>query len=70
VHGSGDVHVIVTFREPTADTTPSCRVMSDRDGSTIAKPLCSRLFSGSEVIDTDVIPRALDDAARALRETV
>ena len=43
--------------------------MHDADGPEVAKIIYSRLFEGdSEYLDPDVIPSALDEAVRALRD--
>jgi hypothetical protein len=41
--------------------------MKDEDGPAIAGSFYAKLFE-SDVISTDAIPRALDDAVRRLRE--
>lgn len=48
-------------------TTPLDRAMNDADGPTIAKSFYEKLFE-NETVSNDAIPRALDYAARQLRE--
>jgi hypothetical protein len=51
----------------SADITTH-RLMSDKDGPTIAKGVYERLFEGDK-LDLDDIPYALSDAVRTLRES-
>lgn len=41
--------------------------MNDQDGPIVAEKIYSQLFK-NEILDPDVVPYALDDAMRELRE--
>lgn len=41
--------------------------MNDQDGPVVAEKIYSQLFK-NEILDPDVVPYALDDAMRELRE--